>query len=166
MLQLRRGKRRADKLITMSGSLWRQKPTCVIQTFTSRRPMAQPLKLGPYQRIDVVRRLAAGEGVRALAREFGVDPSMISRIGVSEQAQQIRAVAEQVARARSAIEALPVALQDRANRLAEQLVQASIITRASDRKAATTHLPSGPEHARGVSTAGGRSERIRADRVS
>jgi len=83
--------------------------------------MARPSKLSPAQRAEVARRLVEGDGVRALAREFGVGPATIMRLSVSEQPEQVRNVAEQVAKAQTALDALPTAQQYRALSLAEKL---------------------------------------------
>ena len=83
--------------------------------------MARPPKLDPQQRADVSRRLAAGEGVRALAREYRVDPAVISRIGVAQQSQRVKTVAHQLADAQAALAELPNAQQYQAISLAERL---------------------------------------------
>jgi transposase-like protein len=102
--------------------------------------MARPPKLSPEQRAEVVRRLAEGEGVRALAREFGVDPSVISRLGVAQQTQQVRVVAQQVAAAQTALAALPVAQQYTALTLADKLRNISCsLASAAELGAATAH---------------------------
>lgn len=83
--------------------------------------MARPSKLTPDQWEEIDRRLAAGEGVRALASEFGVSPATVSKRGVSKQSKQVAAVAKQVADAQSALAALPVAQQYNALSLAAKL---------------------------------------------
>ena len=87
--------------------------------------MARPSKLTPAQWGEVERRLSAGEGVRPLAREFGCNPSAISR-RLSQQTQQVRNVAQRVAAAKveqeQALATLPPAQQFKAMSLAETLV--------------------------------------------
>ena len=102
--------------------------------------MGRPSKLTPAQKDEVARRLAAGEGVRALAREFAIDPSAISRLGVAQQSQQVRNVAQQMAEAQDALAALPVAQQYRALDLAERLRNiSSNLAGAAEYGAATSH---------------------------
>lgn len=102
--------------------------------------MARPSKLSPEQKADVARRLAAGEGVRALAKELGVDPSMISRLGVAHQSQRVRNVAQQLAAAQTELAALPVAQQYVAVNLAEKLRNISnSLASAAEMGAATAH---------------------------
>ena len=102
--------------------------------------MARPSKLSPEQRGEVVKRLAAGEGVRALAREFGVDPAVISRLGVAQQTQRVQVVAQQVAAAQTALSALPVAQQYTALSLADKLRNISnSLASAAELGSATAH---------------------------
>jgi hypothetical protein len=82
--------------------------------------MARPSKLTPEQWAEIERRLAAGESAAALAREFDISPSQITR-RVSHVSQSIRNVAEQVAQAQTALAELPVAQQYAAIGLAEKL---------------------------------------------
>ncbi len=101
--------------------------------------MARPSKLSPAQWADVIKRHAAGEGVRALAREFGVDESTV-RAKVSPQTPQVRAVAHQVAAAQTALAALPVAQQYTALGLAEKLRNiSSSLASAAELGADTAH---------------------------
>ncbi len=83
--------------------------------------MGRPSKLTPEQWLDVDRRLAAGEGVRKIAADVGVSPAQISRRGVSHQSQQVRDVAQQIAKAQTALAELPPAQQYNAMSLAEKL---------------------------------------------
>jgi Helix-turn-helix domain len=102
--------------------------------------MARPAKLSPMQREEVSRRLAAGEGVRALAREYGVGPATIMRVSVAEQPEQVRAVAKQVADAQTALAALPVQQQYMAVSLAERLRNISqSLASAAELGSATAH---------------------------
>lgn len=82
--------------------------------------MGRPSKLTLDQWSEAERRMAAGEGVRALAREYGVDPSVISR-RLSQQSQRVRNVAQQVAAAQNALAELPLSQQHAALSLAEKL---------------------------------------------
>lgn len=101
--------------------------------------MARPSKLSPEQWADVIRRHAAGEGARALAREFGVDESTV-RAKVSPLTPQVREVAQQLAQAQTALAELPVAQQYTAVSLAEKLrnISASLAS-AAELGAATAH---------------------------
>jgi hypothetical protein len=100
--------------------------------------MSRPPALSPLQQADVRRRLAEGEGVRALAREFGVGVATIKRL--SEQSEQVRNVAEQVAAAQTALAALPVAQQHQALSLADKLRSISDnLAAAAMHGAATAH---------------------------
>jgi transposase-like protein len=99
-----------------------------------------PSKLTPEQRAAVAHRLAAGEGVRALAREYDINPSAISRLGVAQQSQQVRAVAQQMADAQAALAQLPPIQQYRAIDLAERLRNiGSNLASAAEYGAATSH---------------------------
>ena len=107
--------------------------------------MARPSKLTPAQWEDVGRRLMAGESARALGREFGVSEAAIrKRFGahqsVSSQSAQVRTVAEKLAEANSALEALPVAQRAVAVSLADKLrnISASLAS-AAELGAATAH---------------------------
>lgn len=82
--------------------------------------MARPSKLSPEQWAEIERRLAAGEGASALAREFGVNPSQVTR-RVTQQSQKVREVAKVVAQAQTALAELPPAQQYHALSLAEKL---------------------------------------------
>lgn len=102
--------------------------------------MARPSKLSPAQWAEIDRRLAAGEGVRDLAREFGVSPATVSKRGVSKQSKQVHVVAKQVAAAQTALAALPVAQQYTALNLADKLRNiSSSLASAAELGAATAH---------------------------
>lgn len=73
--------------------------------------MARPSKLTPDQWAQVDAKLAAGEGVRAIAKEFGVSPAIICKRGVRKQSKQVNTVAKQLAMAHDALAELPVARQ-------------------------------------------------------
>lgn len=101
--------------------------------------MARPSKLSPEQWAEVARRHAAGEGVRALARAFGVDEAAIRR-RVSPHTPQVRNAAELLAQGQSAVAALPVSLQPVAIDLAAKLRNiSSSLASAAELGAATAH---------------------------
>lgn len=77
-------------------------------------PLTDPL------REEIGRRLAAGEPLRALAREFRIAPSTLSR-NFSEQSPKVRMVATALARAELDLLALPVTAQRSARTLADQM---------------------------------------------
>lgn len=82
--------------------------------------MARPSKLTPDQWAQVDRRLMDGESASTLAREFGINPSQITR-RVSQVTQNVRNVAKSLASAQNALAELPVAQQYAAVSLAEKL---------------------------------------------
>lgn len=101
--------------------------------------MARPSKLSPEQWAEIERRLAAGESSAALAREFGVHQSQVTR-RVSQVSQVVRNVAHQVAEAQTALAALPVPQQYMAVSLAEKLRNTSTsLASAAELGAATAH---------------------------
>lgn len=78
--------------------------------------------------------------MRALAREFSIDPSAISRLGVAHQSQQVKSVAQQIAAAQSALAELPIAQQHTAMTLADRLRNISAdLAGAAAYGAATAH---------------------------
>jgi hypothetical protein len=100
--------------------------------------MSRPPALSPQQQAEVRRRLAEGEGIRALAREFSVGVATIKRL--SAHTEQVRNVAEQVAAAQTALAALPVAQQHQALSLADKLRSISDnLAAAAMHGAATAH---------------------------
>mgnify|MGYP000937869733 CR=1 FL=1 len=100
--------------------------------------MSRPPALTPEQQAEVRRRLAEGEGVRALAREFGVGTATIRRL--SAHSAQVRNVAETLAAAQTALAALPIAQQHVAVSLAEKLRSISDnLAAAAMHGAATAH---------------------------
>lgn len=102
--------------------------------------MARPSKLSPEQWAEVDRRLAAGEGVRSLAKAFGMSPAAISKRGVAKQSKQTLVVAKQIAETQAALAELPVSQQYIAVSLAEKLrnISASLAS-AAEHGAATAH---------------------------
>jgi CHAD domain-containing protein len=98
----------------------------------------RPPALRPAQQEEVRRRLAAGEGVRALAAEFKVGKATIGRL--AGHAGQIRKVAETLVAAQTALESLPPAQQHQALSLAEKLRSISDnLAAAAMHGAATAH---------------------------
>lgn len=101
--------------------------------------MARPSKLSPEQWQDIERRLSAGESPSALAREFGVHPSQVTR-RVSHVAQKVRDVAQQVAKAQTALAELPPQQQYNALSLADKLRSISTsLASAAELGAKTSH---------------------------
>lgn len=82
--------------------------------------MARPFKLTEKQWAEVERRYLAGEGIRPLAREFGVSEGAI-RKRVNTQTKPMRAIANQLAKAEMAFEELPVSTQVKVRSLADRL---------------------------------------------
>ena len=82
--------------------------------------MARPSKLTPDQWKEVERRVIAGESIRAVAREFGINEAAI-RQRVSTQTPRVKMVAEKLAEAQTALAELPVHQQYIAVSLAEKL---------------------------------------------
>ncbi len=101
--------------------------------------MGRPSKLSPAQWEEVAQRAAAGEGIRALARAFGVDEAAIRR-RVSPHTPQVRSVAAKLADAQAALAELPVAQQYTAISLADKLrsISASLAS-AAELGAKTAH---------------------------
>ena len=82
--------------------------------------MARPSKLSPDQWREIEQRLLSGESASALAREFGINPSQITR-KVSQVSQKVQVVAQSLAKAHTELAALPVAQQYAAVNLADKL---------------------------------------------
>lgn len=72
--------------------------------------MARPSKLTPEQWAEITRRLVAGERAADLAREFGISKASIS-VRVNKRAETVKAIANQLVRADSALRSLPVSEQ-------------------------------------------------------
>lgn len=101
--------------------------------------MARPSKLSPDQWREVELRLSAGEGASALAREYGVNPSQITR-RVSQVSQKVRNVAQNLAKAQTELAELPVPQQYAAVTLAEKLRAISTsLASAAELGAMTAH---------------------------
>ena len=83
--------------------------------------MGRPSKLTDPLRVEIGKRMAAGEPIRALAREFRIPESTL-RKNFSAQAPKIREVAQALATADLGMAALPVTAQRSARSLADQLM--------------------------------------------
>lgn len=107
--------------------------------------MGRKSKLTPAQWEDVGRRLLAGETARALGREFGLSEGAIRKKfgahqSVSAQSTQVRTVAEKLAEANIALEALPPAQRHVAIDLSEKLRSISqSLASAAELGARTAH---------------------------
>lgn len=100
--------------------------------------MGRPPALTPEQQQEVQRRLAAGEGVRALSREYRCGTATIRRL--SAHTAQVRNVAEKVAAAQTALAELPLPQQHAALSLAEKLRSISFsLASAAELGAKTSH---------------------------
>ena len=98
----------------------------------------RPPALTPAQQQEVQRRLAARESVSSLAAEFKVSRATIRQF--STISASVQKVAEQVAAAHTALEALPVAQQHMAMSLADKLRSiSSNLASAADLGAKTAH---------------------------
>ena len=82
--------------------------------------MGRPSKLTEPMRVEIGRRIAAGESTRALAREYRIAESTL-RGNFSAQAPAIRNVATALANAEVDLLRLPIAAQQSARSLADQL---------------------------------------------
>ena len=101
--------------------------------------MGRPSKLSPAQWAEVERRVAEGEAIRPLAKEFGVDEAAIRR-RVSPQTPQVRRVAAKIAETQAELAALPVAHQHLAVSLADKLRNISqSLASAAELGAKTAH---------------------------
>lgn len=102
--------------------------------------MGRKSKLTPDQWAEIDRRMAAGEGQSALAREFGMSPAQITRRKVSAKPQLVREVAQKLADAQNALAELPVSQQYTALSLAEKLRSiSSNLASAAEYGAKTAH---------------------------
>jgi hypothetical protein len=107
--------------------------------------MGRPSKLTPQQWTEVERRLLAGETARGIAPDFGISEAGIrKRFGahqsISAQSAQVRTVAEKLADASLALQALPPAQRSVAVDLAEELRTMSVsVARAANLGAKTGH---------------------------
>lgn len=107
--------------------------------------MGRPSKLTPQQWAEVERRLLTGETTRTLGAEYGLAESAIrKRFGahksISAQSAQVRTVAEKLADANIALQALPPAQRPVAMDLAEKLRSISgSLASAAELGARTAH---------------------------
>ncbi|HLN23345.1 MAG TPA: helix-turn-helix domain-containing protein [Patescibacteria group bacterium] len=86
--------------------------------------MARPSKLTDAQWSEIAQRIAKGETMRKLAREFGVSPASISE-RVSKQAKHLKTAATQLFQAEQAVRALPVSEQHTVRSLSDMLLSIS-----------------------------------------
>ena len=101
--------------------------------------MARPSKLTPAQWAEIDRRLMDGASASALAREFVINPSQITR-RVSQVTQKVRNVAQSLAKAHTELAELPPAQQYQAMSLAEKLQNIShSLASAAELGAKTAH---------------------------
>lgn len=108
--------------------------------------MARPSKLTDKQWIEVTDRVARGESMRALSREFDVSEAAI-RQRVSTHAKLIKDVANQMVSAEVAFKSLPVTSQIIAHNLADEMKQISMhLAGAAKYGAATAHRLNGIAH--------------------
>lgn len=82
--------------------------------------MGRPSKLTEKQWNQITERMAAGEPIRALAREFEVSEAAI-RLRLSAQVKEIKSVANQIVATESRLRALPVSAQITTHNLADML---------------------------------------------
>lgn len=108
--------------------------------------MGRPSKLTEKQWLVIAERMAAGESVRALAREFKISESTI-RERLSAQTEKVRSVANQILTTERELKALPISAQITAHNLADQLRSISgHLAGAANYGAATAHRLSGIAH--------------------
>lgn len=95
--------------------------------------MARPFKLTDKQWTEIERRVLAGESMRALGSEFGVSDTAI-RKRLSSHVKPIKTIANQLAEAERAMEALPIGSQVKVRRLADELkdISANLASAARD----------------------------------
>jgi hypothetical protein len=82
--------------------------------------MARPSKLNPQQRLEIAKRLSQGEKAPALAAEYKVSRALISSL-FQKRAETVKAVANQIVAAESALRNLTVSDQLLAVSLADKL---------------------------------------------
>lgn len=80
----------------------------------------RPSKLRPSQWEAIGKRLAQGEGVRALAREYKVSPTRIST-RFSERIPKLKTLAGRIAEAETELESLPVSERESVRILADDM---------------------------------------------
>lgn len=105
--------------------------------------MGRPSKLTEKQWLVIAERMAAGESVRSLAREFKVSESTI-RERLSAQTEKVKKVANQILATERELKSLPISAQITAHNLADQLRSiSSHLASAANYGAATAHRLSG-----------------------
>lgn len=105
--------------------------------------MARPSKLTEKQWIEITDRVARGESMRAISREFDVSEAAI-RNRVSAHAKLIKDVANQMVAADVAFKSLPVTSQIITHNIVDELKQMSIhVTSAAKHGAAIANRLSG-----------------------
>ncbi|MGS0981008.1 helix-turn-helix domain-containing protein [Burkholderia glumae] len=110
--------------------------------------MGRKSVLTPAQWHEIEQRLVAGEGFRALAREFGISDAAI-RQRLSTRVETVKAVAGKLAKAQTELRTLPIASQMAAQTLAEKLMSVSRhLAGAAEYGAATAHRLAGVAHAK------------------
>ena len=101
--------------------------------------MGRKSKLQPGQWEDIARRLARGEKLSSLSKEFGVSPSTISE-RLRNRVETVKTVANQMVSAEEALRRLSVADQISAISLADELRSISMhMAGAGKYSAATAH---------------------------
>lgn len=90
------------------------------KTSTPKRGPGRPSRLTEAQWQTVGRRLAQGEGVRALAREFKVSPSIISN-RFSKHVPELKTLAARIAQDELDLEGLTLSEQTTVRRIADDL---------------------------------------------
>ena len=110
--------------------------------------MARPSKLSPDQWRELERRLSAGESASALAREFCINPSQITR-RVTQDSQKAKDIAKRLAQVHTELATLPIPQQHIAMTLADELRSISThMAGAAKFSAATAHRLAGIAHAK------------------
>ncbi len=110
--------------------------------------MARPSKLTAEQCREIERRVAAGETIRGLAREYGVAEASLRGRGVSAHSARVREIARKLAIAQAELATLPAPQQHLAIQLADELREISQHLAAAARYgSATAHRLAAVAHA-------------------
>lgn len=105
--------------------------------------MGRPSKLTEKQWVEIAARMASGEPVRALAREFGVSDGAI-RLRLTAQVEEIKSVANQILATEGRLKAMPITAQVTTHNLADMLRSISgHLAGAANYAAATSHRLAG-----------------------
>ncbi len=86
--------------------------------------MARPSKLRPDQWMEIERRVANGESISSLSREYGISRGAI-RDQVSDMAEKIKSAADQIVKSEQALSALPLAARVSAIDLSQKMLAIS-----------------------------------------